>query len=121
MLTNLQLQFLNVALLLLVEHLSHFPNNPYQKYFPHSKIEFGPSGIARSQRSWLDYLFIQVEKFSKKFDWQDYILILSRHCTDYLPEDRKKEMIKNIYKLSETLNKKLIVKLHPKELNLFEA
>lgn len=75
-------------------------------------------GVPRHQTEWMN-LIIEHAQSGEKETWNDYIFIISRpDGTNYHPKDRKIKAIEDIKKLAfDKLDKKIIVKLHPKERN----
>lgn len=73
-------------------------------------------GVPRHQPEWIRYL-IENEQTNPELPEKDFIFIISRpHTTDYHPRERMQKALQHIKKLAwEDLNKKLVVKLHPKE------
>lgn len=73
-------------------------------------------GVPRHQPDWIREL-IDNERRNGDIPEKDFIFIISRpHTTDYHPRERMQIALQHIKKLAwEDLNKKIIVKLHPKE------
>jgi hypothetical protein len=73
-------------------------------------------GVPRHEKEWMDTL-IEHEDGSLTDLGRDFIFLISRpHTTEYHPPDRKKRALEHIRRLAwEDLDKKIVIKLHPKE------
>ncbi len=70
-------------------------------------------GIPRHQEAWISYLLSQVQEH---IDWSDFVFIISRPISEYLPYERKERVLLEIKNyLIEELKLKVVVKRHPKE------
>jgi hypothetical protein len=73
-------------------------------------------GITKHDKRWMNFLVdYYKEKCEIKIPFSDYILIISRPTSSYLPLTRKKQALKNIKILADKLELNIIIKLHPKE------
>lgn len=85
----------------------------YNKTFSLKEEQLINFGIARHNKDWIEQVSrnCQVES-----NWEDFVFIISRPASDYLPTDRKEKYLRDIKKfLIEERNFKVIVKRHPKE------
>lgn len=73
-------------------------------------------GVPRHDPEWIQHLIENNHDLDPAVG-NDYIFVISRpHTTDYHPRERMEKSLRNIKKLAwEYLDKKLVVKLHPKE------
>ena len=77
-------------------------------------------GVPKHNPNWVSYVR---QRETQTLDWQDYVFVISRPVSNYLPYDRKKRAIEDIKKLFvDKLGMKIVVKRHPKEFSdgLFE-
>lgn len=73
-------------------------------------------GVPRHDPEWIQYL-VKYDNNLESDVGNDYIFVISRpHTTDYHPRERMEKSLRAIRKLAwEDLDKKIVVKLHPKE------
>lgn len=85
-----------------------------EKYLLHD-LAIRSYGIPRHEKKWIDFLLMQEGNQSIPFNG-DYIFIISRAVGETLLLERKLEYIKEIKKISELYKCKVVIKLHPKEI-----
>jgi hypothetical protein len=69
-------------------------------------------GIPKHDSFWVDY----VNNFEDNIEISEgYIFLIGRPSSDYLPKHRKKKYLEDIKEISKKLNKKILIKIHPKE------
>mgnify|MGYP006274957987 CR=1 FL=1 len=73
-------------------------------------------GVPRHEKQWIDTI-VEKEKNSGVETGDEFIFVISRpHTTAYHPKSRMKKALQHIRRLAWTdLDKKIVVKLHPKE------
>ena len=85
----------------------------YKESFGLNDNELVDTGIARHNKKWIDFVcsYSHLET-----DWTDFVFLISRPASPYLPRERKIQYLKDIKKyLIDQKGLKVIVKRHPKE------
>lgn len=89
----------------------------YQNFYDLDESQISVVGIPRHAKNWVGSFTVNDKSATPIVD-TDYILVISRPGnTKYFSRSQKVEAIKDIKNVAQKLNKKIIVKKHPKEKN----
>lgn len=91
---------------------SHRESPYYINSFGLSEKELKVVGVPRHAVKWIDFL---KKRSSLSIEWKNYIFIISRPISSYLPYERKKRALTEIKELAQKFNLKVVAKRHPKE------
>jgi hypothetical protein len=90
----------------------------YLKQYSITQENFIIAGVPRHDQVWIDKIQSLSEPIMKNFNDEASIFIASRPECNYIPRERKVKVFKDIKSfIIDQLNMKVIVKLHPKEIN----
>ncbi len=98
-----------------------FANSPYEiegykKCYGISERNAITSGVVRHDPKWMDYVLNNANIENNKIVFDDFVFLISRPASPYLPVERKKKTLNEINSLiCNELNKKIVIKPHPKE------
>jgi len=85
----------------------------YRNAFQIDDSQLRVIGVPRHEKAWIKMLS---SSSNQEKDWEDYVFIISRSMSEYLPYDRKMEALRIIKSIIvDELGMKVIVKFHPKE------
>lgn len=97
---------------------SEYDREYYRKSYNLDDANIIVTGVPRHDEHWKRMIIESQTRLSGEIEWDDYVFIISRSMSDYFPYERKKKAINDIKKIViEDLGKKIIIKLHPKEIN----
>jgi hypothetical protein len=90
----------------------------YQNSYHLTKKQMRVVGVPRHDPRWVDTIINYDNKLNHGNQWTNYIYLVGRALQWNIPFERKKEALESIKKLAfDVLNKKIIVRFHPKEKN----
>ena len=72
-------------------------------------------GVPRHDKKWMAKIIYE-SSVANELLWNDYIFLISRPLSPYLPYERKKKTLENIKSFAfKEVNKRVVIKVHPKE------
>ena len=90
----------------------------YLKQYSITQKNFIIAGIPRHDQIWIDKIQSLSDPIPTNFNDEASIFLASRPICSYIPRERKVKVFKDIKSvIIDQLNMKVIVKMHPKELN----
>lgn len=93
--------------------LSNEERGFYKQTFALTDDKLISTGFPRHNKDWIKQIS---ESSEVESHWEDFVFIISRPASDYLPKHRKEKYLRDIKKLLiDERNLKVIAKRHPKE------